>query len=198
MYPLFESLCVQDGQLLHAQWHRLRFEKAFQNYFKKNPTFDLLEPLEIPPKFSKGRVKLKILYNENNRKLDFQHYQMQNIQSIRLVHTESLDYTYKYSKREKLETLFAQRGDCDDVLIVRKGSITDSSYANVVFFDGKDWWTPHMPLLEGTCRARLLAQKIIKETPLGVDDLKKFQGLKLVNALRDMDQALIPINALVH
>ena len=40
--------------------------------------------------------------------------------------------------------------------------------------------------------------KIIKETPLGVDDLKKFQGLKLVNALRDMDQALIPINALVH
>ena len=85
MYPLFESLCVQDGQILHAQWHRLRFEKAFQNYFKKNPTFDLLEPLEIPPKFSKGRVKLKILYNENTRKLDFQHYQMQNIQSLKEV-----------------------------------------------------------------------------------------------------------------
>ena len=68
----------------------------------------------------------------------------------------------------------------------------------VVFFDGKDWWPPHLPLLKGTCRARLLHQKIIKEAPLGVDDLKKFQGLKLINALRDMDQAIIPINALVY
>ena len=198
MYPLFESLCIQDGQLLHGQWHRLRFEKAFQNYFGKVPTFDLLESLNIPPKFCKGRVKLKILYNENSRKLDFQHYQMQDIKSLRLVHTETLDYTHKYSKREKLEALFAQREDCDDVLIVRKGSITDSSYANVVFFDGKDWWTPHLPLLKGTCRARLLDQKIIKQAPLGVDDLIKFQGLKLINALRDMDQAIIPINALVY
>ena len=196
MYPLFESLCVQEGQLLHPDWHRFRFEKTFLNYYGKAPTFDLLECPNIPPKFSKGRVKLKILYNEKKRKLDFQYYQKQDIQTLRLIHTQALDYTYKYTQREKLEALFAQREDCDDVLIVLKGNITDSSYANVVFFDGEDWYTPQYPLLKGTCRARLLAQSIIKEIPILVNDLKKFQGLKLINALRDMDQPIIPINKL--
>lgn len=196
MYPLFESLCVQDGQLLHAQWHRLRFQKAFENFFGKAPTFDLLEPIEIPRSFCKGKVKLKIRYNASDRKLDFQHYQMQNLKSLKLVAIDHLDYTLKYSNREKLEALFAQRGKCDDVLIVRKGRITDSSYANVVFYDGEDWWTPDLPLLEGTCRARLLDQGDIKEAPLMVEDLKKFLGLKLINALRDMDQPMIPMSAL--
>ena len=196
MYPLFESICVQEGQLLHSRWHLLRFEKTFLKYYGKAPTFNLLESPNIPTKFSKGKVKLKILYNEKNRKLDFQLYKKQDIQSLRLVHTEVLDYAHKYTKREKLEALFAQREDCDDVLIVRKGSITDSSYANVVFFDGKNWCTPQLPLLNGTCRARLLAQSIIKEIPMEVNDLKKFQGLKLINALRDMDQPMIPINQL--
>ena len=97
-----------------------------------------------------------------------------------------------------MEELFAQRGNCDDVLIVKKEKITDSSYANVVFFDGKDWCTPKDPLLKGTCRARLLDQGRIKEAALGVEDLKKFQGLKLINALRDMNQPIIPINRLMY
>ena len=83
-------------------------------------------------------------------------------------------------------------------MIVRKGWITDSYYANVVFFDGKDWWTPERPLLEGTCRARLLANGIIKTTPLQVEDLKNFLGIKLINAMRDMSQPMITIEALVY
>ncbi len=198
MYPLFESICVQDGRVLYSEWHRLRFEKAYQSFFKKTPTYDLLDPLIIPQKFCRGKVKLKICYNENKRDLGFQHYQMQNIQSLKLVYTNHLDYTFKYSNRESLDALFDQREDCDDVLIIRNELITDSSYANLVFFDGKFWWTPDLPLLEGTCRARLLAQEIIGKAKLGVDDLKKFQGLKLINALRDMNQPMIPINRLVY
>ena len=198
MYPLFESICLQDGQVLHPQWHRLRFQKTFQNFFGQAPPFDLLDPFDIPQNFSQGKVKLKIRYNASTRDLQFQHYKMQNIQSIRLVSTDDLDYAYKYSRREKLESLFALRGACDDVLIVRKGLITDSSYANVIFFDGGQWWTPKVPLLEGTCRARLLADGQIKEVALRVEDIKPFKGLKLINALRDMDQPMIPIESLVY
>jgi len=53
-------------------------------------------------------------------------------------------------------------------------------------------------LLRGTCRARLLAVGQIQEATLQPSDLKNFQGLKLINALRDMDQAMIPISALVY
>ena len=198
MYPFFESLCVLDGLLLHGEWHRLRFQKAYQNFFGHPPAFDLLYPIDLPQKFCQGIVKLKISYNESSRKLNFQHYQMQQIQSLRLIPTDDLDYAYKFSAREKLDALFALREDCDDVLIVRKGWITDSSYANLVFFDGKEWWTPEEPLLEGTCRARLLADGSIKTTTLQVEDLKNFQGLKLINAMRDMRQPMIPIEALVY
>lgn len=52
MYPLFESLCVQDGNLLNAQWHRLRFQKAFKSLFNTSPTFDLLEGIQIPQTFA--------------------------------------------------------------------------------------------------------------------------------------------------
>ena len=198
MYPLFESLCVQDGQLLNLQWHEDRFQNSYMKYYGNPSPFDLLEDLSIPAHFAQGKVKLRIRYNHQDRNFHFEHYQIQKIKSLQLVYTEELDYSYKYSERENLNALLAQRGECDDVLIVKKGRITDSSYANVVFFDGKDWWTPKPPLLKGTCRARLLDQGTIKEVLLEVNDLKKFKGLKLINALRDMDQPMIPIEHLIY
>tara|TARA_X000000368_G_C22943882_1_gene673446 strand:- start:513 stop:1109 length:597 start_codon:yes stop_codon:yes gene_type:complete len=196
MYPLFESLCIQDGIILNTQWHEDRFQKAYQQSFGHLNPFDLLEGLSIPVKFNRGKVKLRIRYNNKHRDFHFEHYQIKEIQSLRLVYTEELNYSHKYSRRENLESLFALRGDCDEVLIIKKGRITDSSYSNVVFFDSQDWWTPKDPLLEGTCRARLLNQGIIKQSLLKVRDLKNFEGLKLINAMRDMDQPMIPINRL--
>ena len=196
MFPLFESLCIQDGIILNTQWHEDRFQKAYLESFGNLNPFDLLEGLIIPLKFNQGKVKLRIRYNRNHRDFHFEHYQIKEIQSLRLVYTEELNYSHKYSRRENLESLFALRGDCDEVLIIKKGRITDSSYCNVVFFDGQDWLTPKDPLLEGTCRARLLNQGIIKQSLLKVRDLKNFEGLKLINAMRDMDQPMIPINRL--
>ena len=73
----------------------------------------------------------------------------------------------KLRQRGKLNELFAKKGSCDDVIIVRNGLITDSSYANLIFFDGREWITPKVPLLEGTCRARLLASGKIKTGNIG-------------------------------
>lgn len=198
MFPLFESLCVQDGKLLNSQWHENRFQTSYNQYYGIPAPFFLLEGLNIPNNFSKGRVKLRIRYNQKDRIFHFEHYQTQKIESLQLVYTEELDYSYKYTERENLNALFAQKGKSDDVLIVIKGRITDSSYANVVFFDGNEWWTPNHPLLKGTCRARLLSQEIIKEILLEVNDLKNFKGLKLINAMRDMDQPIIPIENLIY
>lgn len=198
MYPLFESICVQNGKVLHAHWHQLRFQKSFENFFGKAPSFDLLDSVEIPPSFCRGKVKLKIRYNAVTKDLQFQHYQMQKIESIRLVEADDLEYTYKYSEREKIEALFAQRGNCDDVLMVKNQRITDSSYANVIFFDGQQWWTPAIPLLEGTCRARLLDTGQVQEANIKVDDLQNFEGLKLINAMRDLEQPTIPIARVVR
>lgn len=198
MFPLFESLCVKDGKVLNEQWHRLRFEKAYRYLFGHPPTFELLEGIALPSQYRHGTVKLRIHYNEKDRKLHFENYSPKNIQSLKVVTATSLDYSHKYSDRKKLNALFSQRNQCDDVLIVRQGWLTDSSYANVVLFDGDKWWTPQRPLLEGTCRARLLAAGAIQEAALQLADLKNFKGLKLINAMRGMDQPMISVNRLVY
>ena len=45
MYPLFESLCVEDGEVLNSRWHESRFQLAYQKFFDKNPPFNLFERL---------------------------------------------------------------------------------------------------------------------------------------------------------
>ena len=123
MYPLFESLCVQDGIILNTQWHEDRFQKAYLQNFGYLNSFDLLEGISIPVKFNQGKVKLRIRYNHKHRDFHFEHYQIKEIQSLRLVYTEELNYSHKYSRRENLESLFDLRGDCDEVLIIKKGGL---------------------------------------------------------------------------
>jgi len=198
MYPLFESLCVQNGIILNSKWHEKRFQRAYLKYFGKSAYFNLLDEISIPKKFKTGNVKLRILYGEKGRETQFEIYKLQKINTVKLVQVSSLNYPLKLRQREKLNTLFEQRGSCDDVIIVRDGQITDSSYANLIFFDGDKWITPKKPLLEGTCRARLLANGKIKMANLGVKELKHFKGLKLINAMRDMGQELIPMNGIIY
>ena len=198
MYPLFESICIQNGKILNSKWHEKRFQKAYLKYFGKSPYFKLLNEINIPKEFKKGNVKLRVLYGEKGREIQFEIYKHLKINTIRLVHTSNLNYPLKLIQRGNLNTLFERRGNCDDVIIVRDGQITDSSYANLIFFDGREWITPKYPLLEGTCRARLLANGQIKTANLGIKELKAFKGFKLINAMRDINQELIPIDKILN
>ncbi|MDA8871372.1 aminotransferase class IV family protein [Flavobacteriaceae bacterium] len=193
MFPLFESVCLLNGEILNSPWHLARFEKSFFSYYGEAPTYSLFQKLSVPKDFQKDIVKVKILYNKQHQEYHLQKYEAQNINTVKLVHTESIDYSLKYSDREKLDKLFALRDGCDDVLIVKNGCITDSSYANIIFFDGSQWFTPKNPLLKGTCRARLLENNDIKEALLHVKDLSRFKGFKLINAMRDFNMDMISI-----
>ena len=198
MYPLFESLCIQDGRIMNSNWHEKRFQKAYFKYFGESSQFNLISEINIPKEFKKGNVKLRILYGEKGRKIEFDFYNPIKINTIRLVYTSELKYSLKLRNRENLNKLFDQRGNCDDVIIVRDGQITDSSYANLIFFNGREWVTPKKPLLEGTCRARLLDNGKIKTANVGINELKTFKGLRLINAMRDMDQEIIPMDRIVY
>ena len=68
---------------------------------------------------------------------------------------------------------------CDDILIVKQGFITDTSYSNVLFYNGKEWLTPTHPLLKGTQRASLLDQEIIRVAEIRLEDLHHFKKVTL-------------------
>jgi 4-amino-4-deoxychorismate lyase len=41
-----------------------------------------------------------------------------------------------------LETIRTRRGACDEVLIVKDGCLTDTSYTNIALWDGHRWVLP--------------------------------------------------------
>ena len=197
MSLLFESICVLNGRILNPKWHELRYHSAYSKLFGESPKKSLLAGLQIPIESQTGKVKLKIIYGQNQKEFSFQRYKTQKIERLKVVHHNKLDYSYKYSERQTLNELFTLKENCDDVLIVKNGEITDTSYGNVIFFDGTNWVTPKNPLLKGTCRARLISDGKVSEQVIRVEDLKSLKVVKVINAMRDLEQKMIPIENII-
>lgn len=188
MYPLFETLCIDNGRICNAEWHCRRFETSYSSLYRHCPTYSLLDNIHIPSEYCTGIFRLRISYNESSTKTEIEPYITKNITRLKVwAVAPSFDYSLKYTDRSVLNYLFSQRGDCDDVLIIKNGMVTDTSVCNIVFFDGQKWITPSTPLLCGTARARLLADCTIEERPIAESDIHKFEAFRLINALRHFD-----------
>lgn len=194
MCLLLETIKIIDGKSQNLDYHQERFENAGKSMFGlKN--FELLSGIIKVPEFAQnGLFRCRVLYAEKIEKIEFLPYNFRQIKTLRLVESNGIDYSYKFAERSELENLFAQKGDCDDIIIVKNGLITDSFAANLVFYDGKNWLTPDSPLLKGTKREKLLAEKTISACKIGVGDLQKYFGVGLINALIEFDaMPVIPI-----
>ena len=135
--------------------------------------------------------KCTITYNEAIVDIKAQPYTIRKIENLKLIIDDTIDYSYKYAEREELNRLLAKREECDEILIVKNGLITDTSFSNIVFFDGVKWLTPSKPLLKGTKRQKLLNDKIIEEADVEISDLKIFSKACLINAMLEMGDSVI-------
>ena len=197
-FPLFESVCVLEGIILNATHHLMRFEVSYQAYYHKKPTFKLFDQIKIPKTFQHGKVKLRISYNQTQKKYTFEQYQKKKIETLKMVYADAIDYNLKRENRNQINTLYQKKENHDDILIVKKKWLTDTSYANIILWDGYAWYTPDTPLLLGTKRMKLLQEKNISEVPIHVQNLNEFKGFQLINALLDFNpNTFIPIQNIV-
>ena len=197
MYPLLESIAIKDGELLNISYHEARFMRSYFELYGHLPPFNLLDSLgiDIP---AQGLFKLRVLYGETSKIVEKSPYSLQCISTLRCVDDPTVDYHLKYTDRGTLNDLYAQRQDCDDILIIKEGKITDTFAGNILFFDGKQWYTPDSPLLQGTQRAFLLAQKIVKTATIDLTQLKDYRQFMVINALRSFDLSLAnPISGII-
>lgn len=198
MYLLFETVCVIDGKIMQIEEHKHRFQTSYRQVYLRNPHFGLFDNILIPKPYQKGRVKLKIRYNERGKDFQFEPYRPREIRSLKVVHKDNITYDLKYCDRTCLDELTRLKDNCDDILIVKEGQITDCSFGNILFFDGKEWLTPAFPLLLGTKRHALLKRKIIRQSSLTLSDLSHFQSFQLINAMRDFDKyGGVPISGII-
>ncbi|MHC1776489.1 MAG: aminotransferase class IV family protein [Lentimicrobium sp.] len=187
MSRLFETISIRNGVAENLKWHQQRLELSYLALFGHSPGFSLKKYMDIPMECRKGHFRCRVDYDRQIREIRFTLYQKKEIKSLKLVEDNGIDYRYKFSDRRHLNELYEMRGNCDDVLIVKNGMITDTSFANVVLWDGRRWLTPCEPLLPGTCRARLIENGLIGEANIKARELHLFKELRLINALRGID-----------
>lgn len=72
-------------------------------------------------------------------------YVMRTIRSLQVVEDDAIDYSFKRCDRTSLSALVARKGECDEIIIVKNGLLTDTSYTNLALFDGHDGSRPANP-----------------------------------------------------
>ena len=199
MSPLVESIKLKDGKLFNLGYHQNRMNDALAELFPEAAPINLASAISIPKNCSSGIFKVRVLYGPQLEKVEIEPYHFRTIQSLKVVHHESIDYHLKYTDRQILQQLYAQRGNADDIIIIKNGLVTDAFAANLIFFDGQKWVTPNSPLLKGTQRQALLEQGIISELEIKESDISSFQKVGLINTMVSFeDMPVIPVEKIYY
>ena len=187
MSLLLESIRLCDGEFQNLFYHERRMNRGLKFLCGAQEHFDLeefLNKIERPPN---GLYKCRLVYDESSRDIEFIPYRSKKVDSLRVVEHDRISYEFKYADRKLIDRLYGLKKECDDILIVKRGLVTDSSFSNIVFRRGKRWFTPWSALLKGTMRSRLLEGNLIQEEEIRVEDIKTFDSFKLINAMLQFD-----------
>ena len=189
MSLFIESIAYTNDSFLNIEFHNERVNKTRKEFFGITQPFFLEKEIQIPKDLQKDTwYKCRIIYAQNILEVKFELYQPKKIESVELVFDNQMDYSFKFKNRTPFEN-YLKQSPCDEIIIVKNGFITDSSYSNLIFFDGKNWITPKTYLLNGTQRQYLLEKKIITEKEIQVSDLPNFSHFKLINAMLTIEKS---------
>lgn len=197
MSRLVESIKLLDGKFHNLPAHQQRMARALQALYGASSRPDLEQCLHQRPFPEKGLFKCRVVYDQRSQEVSFIPYVPRMIRRIRVVEDNTIEYAHKFADRAAIDRLFSQRGDCDDVLIVKKEKVTDCSFSNIVFRKGHHWFTPDTPLLRGTMRQRLLDEKIIQTREIRRGDIRSFDTFKIINAMLEFESPEIEVSAIV-
>jgi len=193
MCLLFETVKVQNRQLQNIKAHNLRVTNSRRILFGVEDKLDLRDYITLPDCLDNGIYKCRIVYAQTVQQVELLQYTPKKICTLQLVYNNSIQYEHKYLDRSYFDKLLLN-ANTDDILIVQHGYITDTSFANIVFYNGKNWVTPALPLLFGTKRQMLLERGVIQEIKIVPNDLQQFKYAALINAMLDIgDISIISI-----
>lgn len=193
MCRFIESIKVFDGVFYRLEYHQTRVRLTFEKFFPDSEIIELskaFKTMEIP---QKGVYKCRVLYSSEIQLIEFVPYTRRDIKTLKLVETDIDSLPYKIEDRSLYNAAFAKRELCDDVLMVKNGLLTDTSYCNIALFNGSEWFTPRVPLLYGTNRAQLLSESILIKKDMKVDEIYNYQQIALFNAMIEFGEMVLDI-----
>ncbi len=194
MSRYIETIRFEHGQADLLPLHEARLNRTRKIHY---PSSQYISLNDLKPP-DKNLWKCRLLYTDHIEDVEFLKYKIKKINSLKTVFDDTIEYTEKAADRSAIDRLFKAKENCDDIMIVRRGYITDASYANLIFFDGNSWYTPKTPLLAGVRREYLLATGQVKELNLRPNDLNNFSLVMLINAMLPFElQRAFPVGNIV-
>lgn len=188
-YPLFESIAFRQGKFLLKDYHLQRMKRSCITLYGSFNHADIFDKLPIPEFEDNILYKYRIVYNENDFKVEFVPYIPKYIKTIKIIEANGIEYSLKYTDRSAIERLKAAWSEYDEILITQNGFLCDTSIANIVLSEKGKLYTPDTCLLEGVQRAYLLDQKIVEQRSVHIDELRNYDFIIPVNALNGLKNA---------
>ena len=174
---LLETIKIENGKVYNITWHNQRCNTSRRELFQDNKILNL-EAFIDPPK--KGLYRCRILYRSEIDSVEYIPYVPKKIESFKVVKSQ-IEYDYKYSHRAQLNQLLLPQ--FDEIIIEKDGFLTDTSIANIAFYNGEQWITPKKPLLHGTMREKLLSENFLIVKNIKSKEIKSFSHFALMNAM---------------
>ena len=188
MSQFIESIKVEDTEIFLLDQHQKRVNETF-SYFGKEVSINIGEIFKSLKHDEDGLYKFKITYDLTGKyRTQMIPYAMSEIANFQLVENNSYDYSFKFEDRKELEKMKIL-SKAAEIIIVKNNHITDTSYSNLLFKKGKDWFTPKTYLLNGVQRQFLLKAKKIKEVEITLQNLSEYSHFQLINALNEADDS---------
>ncbi len=193
MSLFIESIKIESGDIKNPGYHLRRFNFTRQSFFPEAPIISLAEWIKIPSDCTSGLCKCRVTYGEEIENIEYEKYVAPVIRSLKLVIDDDIEYSFKYKNRFQIADLQRQKEDCDDIMIIKNGRVTDSSFSNLVFLSQGIWKTPKYPLLKKTKREKLLDESLILESDIKIGEIRKFEKAGLINAMVELNEIVIDI-----
>lgn len=179
MQEYFETIKCEDFEIFNLSYHEKRVAKTIglnlnlQEYIY--PTTSQL-------------LRCKLIY-DNSGVLDVQFfpYVKREIKRFKIIFDDEIEYSKKYLNREKLDELFEKRENCDEIIIIKNGIVTDTTIANIAIFYENQWIISNDSLLEGTTKQRLIEEKKLILKDITLQMLQDSSKIALLNAMIDFD-----------
>ncbi|MCW4451767.1 aminotransferase class IV [Kaistella sp. BT6-1-3] len=190
MSQFIESIKIEDKKIFLLDLHQKRVDDTFA-HFGKESSINLAEIFKNLEHDEDGLYKLRISYDlDKNFRTQLIPYAISEISNFQLVVNNIYDYSFKFEDRKELEKMLRQ-AKSSEIIIVKNNHITDTSFSNLLFKKGKEWFTPSTYLLNGVQRQYLLKNKKIKEAEITLQNIAEYSHFQIINAMNDFDDMFI-------
>ncbi|MFO7869127.1 MAG: aminotransferase class IV [Bacteroidales bacterium] len=182
---VIETIQLNNGSIQLADYHQHRMNKTVFDVWGIVNQFSIAH-ISVPDYARRGLWKCRVLYGPQVIDITFSSYTYKHISSLQCVYNDDISYPYKFADRQVFVGLLSKKSHADEIIIIKHGSVTDTSFSNLVLYDGTHWYTPSTYLLPGTMRQYLLDTNCIHEIQIGVSDMWSFEKVRLLNAFHDL------------